>query len=141
MLIYECIVSNVEMISDAYPQEKIEGLPESLFAVRSKIVAKGDAAAGIDFGNAFGGGEEEADDTVEKVNNLVDSFNYSDGSAIFSDKKSLKLQFSKYMKAVMKEGKMKKKAKDAGEGSRRRLHLKSSKRMASRRSTGSSELR
>ena len=81
MLIYKCRVTGDELISDAYKlrpvidpetKEEVEGLMEC----DSMMVTKGGGNIDIGAGNAFGGANDDDEgvaDTVEKVNNVIDS--------------------------------------------------------------------
>ena len=100
MIIYECAVSGVEMISDAHKMEplEIEGVDSgNVFSVMSKTVVEGGDDVDVGCGNAFGGETEELDDGAVKVNNLVSTFGYSPSSAL-SDKKAFKQLFAAYVK-------------------------------------------
>ena len=102
MIIYECAVSGVEMISDAHKMEtlEIEGVDSgNVFSVMSKTVVEGGDDVDVGCGNAFGGDAEELDDGAVKVNNLVSNFGYSPSSAL-SDKKAFKQLFAAYVKKV-----------------------------------------
>ena len=102
MLIYECRVSNVEMCSDAYEHEvlEIEGVPSgNVFMIQSAMAVEGATDVDVGCGNAFGGGDDDLDDEEVKVNNIVNSFQYTPSSAL-ADKKAFKQLFGTYVKSV-----------------------------------------
>lgn len=67
--------------------------------IKSKFIVKGGEAYDIGCGNAFGGAgeEEKADDSKEKVIDVVDAFKYQETSF---DKKGYTDYIKSYMKRV-----------------------------------------
>ncbi|KAG5180044.1 Mss4-like protein [Tribonema minus] len=84
MIVYTDMVTGDEMMTDAFKKLPVlddEGNPvEGLFEVESQVIVKGSTEVDIGCGNSFGGGgdDEAVDDAVEKVNNVIDSFNFSE---------------------------------------------------------------
>lgn len=99
MKLFSDIWTGTEIISDSYKFEEVFG--GVAVEVKSRLVAKGDDKVDVGCGNAFGGGEAEEEGgnaPVEKVIDLVDSFNY--GEAGF-DKASFVTYFKGFMKKVL----------------------------------------
>ena len=97
------------MITDAFTQNPVmdnDGtIIEGLFEVESKMKIKGGESIDIGCGNSFGGGEEETDDSVEKVNDVIDSFSYTE--VPFGNKNEFKEYIKDYVRSVrakLKEG-------------------------------------
>ncbi|CAM9566109.1 unnamed protein product [Chrysoparadoxa australica] len=101
MIVYQCWVTGDEMITDAFKHNPVmvdgEEMP-GLFEVESSTTVKGADNVDIGCGNAFGGDEEEvADDGAEKVNNVIDPFQYTEvpfGS---------KVEFRDYLKEYVRK--------------------------------------
>lgn len=111
--VVSCKVTGCEVLSDAWADlnEKYEEVPEGVYVAQSRMVAEGDYA--VYDGNAFGGDEEEDPDVV-KVNDIVSKFQLQQAAGL--GKKDFKAMFMGHVKAVMKQGQMKKKAKESEEG-------------------------
>ena len=108
MLIYTCKITGDEMLTDAYNIEDVKddegNVVPGLIEIESQIVAKGGGDIDIGAGNAFGGGgeDEPVDDTIEKVNNVIDEsmgFGYQECPM---KKKDLKEYLSTYCKGIWK---------------------------------------
>lgn len=108
MLVWQDIFTDDEVMSDSF---KIEPVVDGdgnevtgLFQVQSSQVVKGGDNVDIGCGNAFGGDEEEAaDDSVEKVNNIIDDsvgFGYTETG--FESKSDLKTFLKSYFRKIMK---------------------------------------
>ena len=99
MRLYSDIWTDTEVISDSYPfKEVFEGVAVE---VKSRMIVKGDEKVDVGCGNAFGGGGEEEDmgnAEVEKVIDLVDSFNYQETGF---DKAGFVSYFKGYMKKLL----------------------------------------
>lgn len=99
MKLFSDVFSGTEVISDSYPfKEVFDGVAVE---VKSRMVVKGEDNIDIGCGNAFGGaGEQEAggDQNVEKVIDIVDSFNYGETSF---DKAGFDAYFKGYMKKLL----------------------------------------
>jgi hypothetical protein len=83
MIVYRDIITGDEMLSDAFPLKQVvdeEGNPvEGLMYCDSRNIQAGGDNVDIGCGNSFGGGgEEEVDSTVETVNNVIHSFQYTE---------------------------------------------------------------
>nr|AFA52588.1 hypothetical protein [Vaucheria litorea] len=104
MIVYADLISGDEMMTDAFKikpvmnskGEKVEGL----FEVESEIIVKGGDNVDIGCGNSFGGGgaDEIVDDSVEKVNNIISSFNLSE--CPFGSRNEFKEYLKEYVKKV-----------------------------------------
>ncbi|CAM9477613.1 unnamed protein product [Ascophyllum nodosum] len=101
MIVFKDLISADEMMTDAFPQKPViddDGNEiEGLFEVDSAMMVKGTDNVDIGCGDAFGGGEE-VDDSVEKVNNVIDSFKYTE--VPFGSKTELRDYLKDYMKSV-----------------------------------------
>ena len=106
MKVYKCLLCDDVVLSDAFKQQEVKTADgevlEGVFMVKSKIVAKGGGDIDIGAGNAFGGaGEDEgADDTVEKVNNIVDAETGFGYHALPYTKPEFKADLKDWMKAL-----------------------------------------
>ena len=83
--VYKCLISGDELISDSYNISDVKdaegNVVEGLFKVESKNIPKGGENFDIGCGNEFGGeGDAEVDNDIEMVNNVVDSFGYTQTS-------------------------------------------------------------
>lgn len=86
MIVYRDIISGDEMLSDAFPLKPVLDengeVVEGLMYCESRNIQKGGGDIDIGCGNSFGGGggEDDAgvDDTVQTVNNVIDSFQYTE---------------------------------------------------------------
>mmetsp|Transcript_36496 Transcript_36496/g.26572 ORF Transcript_36496/g.26572 Transcript_36496/m.26572 type:complete len:179 (-) Transcript_36496:12-548(-) len=115
MIVYRCLITGDEMLSDAYKLHEVVdsdgNVVEGLMYCESKNIAKGGDDVDIGCGNSFGGGGEEdaVDSTAETVNNVIDSFQYTEtqvGGA--SDFKAwLKEYFQQVRKILRDKGKPK----------------------------------
>ncbi|GMH59658.1 hypothetical protein TrST_g2977 [Triparma strigata] len=112
MIIYKCRITGDEMLSDAYKilpvvgddGEEVPGLME----IESQIVAKGGEEIDIGGGDAFGGGgaDEAVDDTIEKVNNVVDEtigFAYTECPMGKKDLKEYLQAYCKQVRGLLKD--------------------------------------
>lgn len=110
MIIFKCRVTGDEMISDAYKPADVIGedgepVPE-LMEVESLTVAKDGGAIDVGCGDAFGGGAEEADDAVEKVNNVIDDsigFGYNEVPMGKKDFKDFLKEYCGKVRGLLKE--------------------------------------
>lgn len=107
MLVWQDIFTDDEVMSDSFKVSPVvdeEGNEVSgLFQVQSKQVSKGGDNIDIGCGNAFGGEEEEVDDSVETVNNIIDEtvgFGYTETG--FESKSDLKTFLKSYFRKIMK---------------------------------------
>lgn len=102
MIVYKDIISGDEMMTDSFQHNSVVGKDgntvSGLFEVESSNVVKGEENIDIGCGNAFGGTEDEVDSSVEKVNNIVDSFNYTE--IPFGSKGELKEYLKTYVRGV-----------------------------------------
>ena len=103
MIVYNDIISGDEMMTDAFPQEKVldndGNVIEGLFGVKSSTMLKGGENVDVGCGSAFGGSEEEVlDDSVEKVNNVSNPFKYTE--VPFSKKSEMLDYLKTYVRAV-----------------------------------------
>lgn len=103
MIVYKDLISNDEMITGAYKQNTVydkEGIAvKGLFEVQSSTKIKGSESIDIGCGNSFGGGgEEEVDSSVEKVNDIIDSFVYTE--VPFGSKGEFKEYLKDYVRSV-----------------------------------------
>jgi hypothetical protein len=110
MIVYVCQITGDELLSDAYPLLPVVDADgntvEGLMQCESRQIAKGGEDIDIGCGNSFGGdgGDDQADDTVEMVNNVVDGFNYTEtqvGNAI--DFKNWLKEYMQKIRALKKE--------------------------------------
>ena len=102
MIVYNDIISGDEMMTDAFPQETVldsdGNLVEGLFGVKSSTMSKGGENVDVGCGSAFGGGDEVLDDSVEKVNNVIDPFKYTE--VPFSKKSEMLDYLKSYVRNV-----------------------------------------
>ena len=102
MIVYKDLISGDEMMTDAFPQNPVVGndgeTVEGMFEVESSTAVKGADNVDIGCGNAFGGEEEVVDDSVEKVNNVIDPFKYTE--VPFGSKTELKDYLKEYVRSV-----------------------------------------
>lgn len=107
MLVWQDIFTEDEVMSDS---NKILDVTDAegnvvpgMFMVASRSVAKGSDNVDVGCGDAFGGGDEEVDDSVETVNNVIDDsigFGYTETG--FDTKAELKTYLKSYFRKVMK---------------------------------------
>lgn len=107
MLVWQDIFTDDEVMSDSFrnsPVKDAEGnVVGGMFQVESKTVAKGSDNIDIGCGDAFGGGDNEVDDSVETVNNVIDDvlgFGYVETG--FDTKAELKTYLKSYFRKCMK---------------------------------------
>ncbi|CAM9461056.1 unnamed protein product [Phaeothamnion confervicola] len=102
MLVYKDVVSGDEMCTDAFAQSPVldtEGNPvPGLFEIESRTITKGGDNIDIGCGGEFGGAEEEVNDTVEKVNNVIESFRLTE--VPFGNKNEFKDWIKEYVRKV-----------------------------------------
>jgi len=102
MIVYKDLISGDEMMTDAFPRNPVHdndgNVVEGLFEVESSMHVKGADNIDIGCGNAFGGEEETNDGSVEKVNNIVDSFTYTE--VPFGNKSELKEYLKDYVRSI-----------------------------------------
>jgi len=102
MIVYKDLISGDEMITGAYKQNPVldkDGVVvEGMFEVESSMKVKGAESIDIGCGNSFGGGEEEVDNSVEKVNDIIDSFMYTE--VPFGSKSEFKEYLKDYVRSV-----------------------------------------
>ena len=112
--VVSCKVTGAEVLSDAWPNlaEGIEGMPADVYVAQSRMIVEGEIS--VYDGNAFGGDDEEEDPDAVKVNDIVTKFQLMQAEGL--GKKDFKAMFMGHVKAVMKAGQMKKKAKESEEG-------------------------
>jgi hypothetical protein len=115
MIVYTDLLTGDEMLSSAFPLVPVvdeEGnTVEGLMMCESKMIAKGGDDVDIGCGNAFGGeGGDEGGVPAEMVNNVIESFAYSEtqiGTAM-----DFKAWIKDYMNAVRAYMRDKGKAKE-----------------------------
>jgi hypothetical protein len=100
MIVFKDVISGDEMMTDAFAHKPVlnddgEEVP-GLFMVESSVTIKGADNVDIGCGNAFGDAVEE-DDSVEKVNNVIDPFKYTEVPF------SARSEFKEYMKDYVKK--------------------------------------
>ena len=101
MRIYQDIFSNAEIISDSFPMVEIyDGVG---YEVRSNMIVKNNDEVDVGCGNAFDNPDKEGEEGAsnappEKVNNIIDTFHYDEGSI---DKKGYVAYIKEYMKKVL----------------------------------------
>ena len=84
MRIYQNLEGEEDIISDGYKMSQPEGFEGIVTEVQSRMVVKGEENVDIGCGNAFGGKNEDEEEggaggpPVEKVNDLVDAFQYQE---------------------------------------------------------------
>ena len=107
MLVWQDVFTEDEVMSDSHkvsPCKDMEGNEVAgMFQVESKTVAKGADNIDIGCGNAFGGDDEQVDDSVETVNNVIDDsigFGYIETG--FETKAELKTYLKSYFRKTMK---------------------------------------
>jgi hypothetical protein len=108
-----CKVTGAALCSDAWAdkQAEIEDVPEGVYICQSNMIVEGEIS--VYAAGAFDADEEEDDDAV-KVNDIVSKFCLQQCEGL--SKKDFKAMFMGHVKKVMKEGKMKKLAKESEEG-------------------------
>ncbi|KAL2644514.1 hypothetical protein R1flu_012101 [Riccia fluitans] len=98
MLVYQCLLSGDELLSDSFPYKELENAV--LWEVEGKWVVQG--ALDVDIGanpSAEGGDEDEGvDDTAVRVVDIVDTFRLQEQPAF--DKKAFLAYIKKYIKLV-----------------------------------------
>ena len=100
MKLYLDLFSGAELVSDSYPSEEIyDGVG---LEVKSNMLVKGDVDVDIGCGNAFNNPDENKEEEgnkepPEKVNNILDTFQYTE------DENMDKAFYSKYIKEYMKK--------------------------------------
>lgn len=102
MRLYKNIGEDVDILSDAYKFEKPEGFEGVVTEVQSRMVVKGDVNVDVGCGNAFGGKNEDEEEEggagnapPEKVNDLVDAFQYGETGMSKDDFKSWMKEYAK----------------------------------------------
>lgn len=108
MRIYQNIGDgDVDIISDGYKMTKPEGFEGIVTEVVSRMVVKGGENIDIGCGNAFGGKNEDDEeggaggqDEVEKVNDLIDAFQYAETAM---DKDQFKGWLKEYGKKIVEK--------------------------------------
>lgn len=143
MIVYRDIISGDEMLSDAFPLKQVvdkEGNEVNLFNLlffpvcyqfvsfqvaglmycTSKMITVGNDDVDVGCGNAFGGDAEEeggAGGTEEKVNNIINGFQYTETQiGTVNDFKSWLKEYMNLIVAKMKEGNKGKEAIQAFKG-------------------------
>ncbi|GME93563.1 unnamed protein product [Ambrosiozyma monospora] len=96
MLIYKDIISNDELLSDAYDVKEVDGAIYEADCTMIKVKAGADVDIGAN-PSAEGGDDDDAEDGVETVNNVVYSFRLQQTQF---DKKSFLVYIKGYMKKV-----------------------------------------
>ena len=108
MLVWQDIFTDDEVVSDSFKIEDVvdeEGnRVAGLMQVESNVVVKGGDNVDVGCGNAFGGeGEEVVDDSVEKVNNIIDeSMGFGYTEIEYGSKSELKTFLKSYCRKLMK---------------------------------------
>jgi hypothetical protein len=114
MLVYKDIITDDEVMSDSFKRSPVTdadgNVVPALFEVESRMIVVGGDNIDVGAGNAFGGaGEDEAvDDSVEKVNNIIDSrsgFGYNEMPLS-------KAELKEYVKKYVQDLRAQLKAKD-----------------------------
>lgn len=107
MLVWQDIFTEDEVMSDSNKILEVKdaegNVVPGMFMVESRNVAKGSDNIDIGCGDAFGGGDEEVDDSVETVNNVIDDvigFGYTETG--FDSKTELKTYLKSFFRKVMK---------------------------------------
>eukprot|EP00948_MAST-09A_sp_MAST-9A-sp1_P001962 g1962.t1 len=115
MIIYNCKITNKEVISDSFNLTDFKDIPGWKFVTAKKVAKDDGSGVDVGCGNAFGGGgdEEEDDANVEKVIDIVDYFKYMGPNVL--TKSDCKAMFGAWIKQIMKKGQLKKKAAEGGE--------------------------
>jgi hypothetical protein len=105
MIVYRDIITGDEMLSDAFPLKQVvdeEGnAVEGLMYCESRNIQAGGDNVDIGCGNSFGGGGEDdagADDTIQTVNNVIHSFQYTETQV--GGANDFKSWIKEYMNAV-----------------------------------------
>jgi hypothetical protein len=94
MIIFKDRFNDDELVSDSYPMKEVD---EVLYEVDCAMIEKG--AINVDTGaNASAeGGDDDLDDSVQKVNNIIDGFQLS---SVPMDKKGYTDAMKSYMKKL-----------------------------------------
>jgi hypothetical protein len=110
MIVYTDVISGDEVLSSAFTQEDVldaEGnVIEGMKMVQSKMISKDDNVD-VGCGDAFGGGGDEVDSGAQMVNNVIDSFQFTEtqlGTAM-ECKGWLKEYFNKVVETLKGKGK------------------------------------
>ena len=103
MIVYKDILSGDEMMTDSFSQNNViddkGDIIYGMFEVESSMNSKGSENIDIGCGNAFGGGEDDNELTSsEKVNNIIESFKYTE--VPFSNKTEFKQYLKDYVRSV-----------------------------------------
>ena len=108
--VISCKITNSELCSDAWENVASPDLPDGLYVAQSNMIVEGTIS--VYAAGAFDAAEEEDTDAV-KVNDIVSKFALE---KIEIGKKDFKIMFLGHVKAVMKQLKLKKIAKETDEG-------------------------
>ncbi|ETV73659.1 hypothetical protein H257_11761 [Aphanomyces astaci] len=107
MLVWMDIFTDDEVVSDSHKvyeaKDKEGNLIPGMLEVASKTVSKGGVNVDVGCGDAFGGGDNEVDDSVETVNNIIDEsvgFGYTETG--FNSKADLKTYLKSYFRKIIK---------------------------------------
>lgn len=96
MIIYKDIISDDELLSDAYPVKEVDGV---LYEVDCAMITIKDGDVDIGANPSAEGGDDDLEEGARTVNNVVHGFNLQETAF---DKKSYKQHMMEYMKAVKK---------------------------------------
>ncbi|RHY32857.1 hypothetical protein DYB32_002162 [Aphanomyces invadans] len=107
MLVWQDIFTDDEVVSDSHnvyeAKDKEGNLIPGMIEVASKTVTKGGLNVDVGCGDAFGGGDQDVDDSVETVNNIIDEsvgFGYTETG--FNSKADLKTYLKSYFRKIIK---------------------------------------
>ncbi|KDO20420.1 hypothetical protein SPRG_14358 [Saprolegnia parasitica CBS 223.65] len=107
MLVWQDIFTEDEVVSDSHKvvdAKDAEGnVVPGMLMVTSKTVTKGGLNIDVGCGDAFGGGDQDVDDSVETVNNIIDEsvgFGYTETG--FDSKADMKAYLKGYFRKIMK---------------------------------------
>mmetsp|Transcript_10879 Transcript_10879/g.16067 ORF Transcript_10879/g.16067 Transcript_10879/m.16067 type:complete len:181 (-) Transcript_10879:425-967(-) len=108
MLVYKDLFTGDELMSDSHKinpvvDEDGEEVP-GLFEVESRTIAVGGDNIDIGCGNAFGGGDEDVDDNVEKENNIIsESAGFGYTEIPFGSKAEFKAYLKDHVRKIRSE--------------------------------------
>ena len=100
VILYRSILNGAEVLSDAFPAKELEN--GQVFAVKSEIVLK--SALKLDMGDA-----DEVEDKDERVNNVGDTFQYTDAGV---NEDNFMALWKDYIQSLMAKFKENKKSED-----------------------------
>ena len=105
MRIYQNLDGENDIISDGYKLVPLEEFNGVIYEVESQMIVKGEVNVDVGCGNAFGGKNEDEEEEgagggapVEKVNDLIDHFQYEETGM---DKAEFKEWLKEYGKKIV----------------------------------------